>query len=217
MAKSVTKGVRPQQGRPRSEKARQAILKAAGELLECEGFAAVTVEGIAARAGVSKATIYRWWPNKAAVVTDSFLELTASKVNFVDTGSVREDLRQQMRRLAQVLASKSGRTIAALIAEGHTDPEVAKAFRDHWIAARREETRRVLQRGVEHGELRADLDLEIAMDALYGPIYYRLLAGHAPLDEGFVDALANHVMFGLMPSTKTQLPRLSARPDDDRA
>ena len=184
-------------GRPRSETARRAILAAAGELLEHDGISAVTVDAIAARAGVSKATVYRWWPNKAAVVTDSFLELTAPVIDFEDTGSVREDLRLQMRALARVFASKSGRVIATLVAEGNADPEIAKTFRIHWIAKRREETARVLRRGVERGELRHDLDIEVAMDALYGPIYYRLLVGHAPLAEGFTDVLADHVMLGL--------------------
>ena len=158
------------------------------------------MDAIAARAEVSKATIYRWWPNKAAVVTDSFLELTAPEIHFVETGSVLEDLRLQMRRLAHTFAGKSGQTIAALVAEGQADPEVAKTFRSRWISARREETRRVLRRGVASGELREDLDLEVAMDALYGPIYYRLLVGHLPLEKAFTDVLADYVWPGLASS-----------------
>ena len=191
----------PAAGRPRSERARRAILKAAGELLDRDGLAAVTVERIAALAGVSKATIYRWWPNKAAVVTDSFLELSAPKIDFIDTGSAQGDLRLQMRRLADLLASPSGRVIAALIGESQADVEVARAFLDHWIAPRRRETRRVLERGVSRGELRAALDLDVAMDALYGPIYYRLLVRHLPLDEGFADALAEQVLHGIAGDT----------------
>lgn len=196
MTRTMNMGVRPQ-GRPRSERARRAILKAAGELLDSNGFAGVTAEAIAARAGVSKATIYRWWPNKAAVITDSFLELTAPEIDFVETGSVREDLRLQMRSLIRTFAGKSGQTIAALIAEGQSDPEVADAFRSRWICARREETERVLRRGVERGELCGGLDLEAVMDALYGPIYYRLLVGHLPLEEGFADMLTDYVIYGL--------------------
>lgn len=184
-------------GRPRSERARQAILRAAGELVDRDGVAAVTVEAIAERAGVGKATVYRWWPNKAAVVTDSFLELAAPEIHFMDTGSVCEDIRLQMRALIQILAGQSGRTIAALVAEGQADPEIARTFRAHWTKKRRAETRRVLKRGVERGELRAGLDLEVAMDALYGPIYYRLLVGHAPLEESFADVLADYALRGL--------------------
>jgi AcrR family transcriptional regulator len=172
-------------------------LLATRELLEQNAYSAVTIESIAVRAGVSKATIYRWWPNKAAVVTDCFLDLIVSEVNLVDTGAVREDLRQDMCRLTRVLASKSGRIIAALIAEGQSDPESARSFRENWIFRRREETRRALQRGVERGELSPEIDFEIAIDALYSPIYWRLLVGHVPLEEGFVDALVDHVMSGL--------------------
>ena len=196
MTRAVNTGARPQ-GRPRSERAKRAILKAAGELLDSNGFAGVTAEAIAAQAGVSKATIYRWWPNKAAVITDSFLELTAPEIDFVETGSVREDLRLQMRSLIRTFAGKSGQTIAALIAEGQSDPEVADAFRSRWISARREETERVLRRGVASGELCDGLDLEAVMDALYGPIYYRLLVGHLPLEERFADVLTDYVIYGL--------------------
>lgn len=202
MSESMNAEARPR-GRPRSEKARRAILRAAGELLERDGFAAVTVEAIAIRAGVSKATIYRWWPNKAAVVTDSFLELIAPEIHFDGTGSAREDLRLQMRALAKIFAGNSGRIIAALVAEGHAEPEIADTFRDRWTAKRREEVRRVLERGIQNGELRGDLDLEVAMDALYGPIYYRLLVGHAPLSANFIDTLVDHVMRGLDASGST--------------
>jgi AcrR family transcriptional regulator len=87
-------------GRPRSERAHRAILQAANELLESEGFAAVTVEAIAERAGVSKATVYRWWPNRAAVVMDGFLSIVSSEVPFPHTGRAREDIRIYMLRLA---------------------------------------------------------------------------------------------------------------------
>jgi AcrR family transcriptional regulator len=184
-------------GRPRSERAHRAILQAANELLESEGFAAVTVEAIAERAGVSKATIYRWWPNRAAVVMDGFLSIVSSEVPFPHTGHAREDIRIHMRRLAEAFSSKIGRTVAALIAEGQSDPELAEALRSRWLSVRREEARGILELGIERGELREDLDLEVAVDVLYGPIYYRMLVGHAPLEGDFADALADHIFAGL--------------------
>src|SRR5919112_2209299 len=87
-------------GRPRSERAHRAILQAANELLESEGFASVTVEAIAERAGVSKATVYRWWPNRAAVVVDGFLSIVSFAVPFPHTGRAREDITIPMRRPA---------------------------------------------------------------------------------------------------------------------
>jgi AcrR family transcriptional regulator len=184
-------------GRPRSERAHRAILQAANELLESEGFAAVTVEAIAERAGVSKATVYRWWPNRAAVVMDGFLSIVSSEVPFPHTGHAREDIRIHMRRLAEAFSGKIGSTVAALIAEGQSDPELAEALRSRWLSVRRAEAREILELGIERGELREDLDPEVAVDVLYGPIYYRMLVGHAPLDDDFADALADHVFAGL--------------------
>jgi AcrR family transcriptional regulator len=184
-------------GRPRSERAHRAILQAANELLESEGFAAVTVEAIAERAGVSKATVYRWWPNRAAVVMDGFLSIVSSEVPFPHTGHAREDIRIHMCRLAEAFSGKIGRTVAALIAEGQSDPELAEALRSRWLSVRRAEAREILELGIERGELREDLDPEVAVDVLYGPIYYRMLVGHAPLDDDFADALADHVFAGL--------------------
>jgi AcrR family transcriptional regulator len=184
-------------GRPRSERAHRAILQAANDLLESEGFAALTVEAIAERAGVSKATIYRWWPNRAAVVMDGFLSIVSSEVPFPHTGHAREDIRIHMRRLAEAFSGKIGRTVAALIAEGQSDPELAEALRSRWLSVRRKEAREILELGIERGELREDIDQEVAVDVLYGPIYYRMLVGHAPLDDDFADALADHVFAGL--------------------
>jgi AcrR family transcriptional regulator len=157
----------------------------------------VTMEAIAERAGVSKATVYRWWPNRAAVVMDGFLSIVSSEVPFPHTGRAREDIRIHMRRLAEAFSGKIGRTVAALIAEGQSDPELAEALRSRWLSVRRAEAREILELGIERGEIREDLDPEVAVDVLYGPIYYRMLVGHAPLDDGFTDALADHIFAGL--------------------
>ncbi len=187
-------------GRPRSEVARQAILEAANELLSSNGFSALTVEAIAAKAGVSKATIYRWWNSKASVVMDGFLAATAPNIPFPNTGSVREDFRRQMQTVVDLFNSPIGRTIAALIAEGQNDPELAEAFRSRYLAARRTEAKHILQRGIVGQELRSDLDLDVVLDALYGPLYYRLLVGHAPLDPHFVNMLVDLLMLAISAS-----------------
>jgi len=189
-------------GRPRSERAHRAILQAANELLESEGFASVTVEAIAERAGVSKATVYRWWPNRAAVVMDGFLSIVSSEVPFPHTGHAQEDIRLHMRRLAEAFGGKMGRTVAALIAEGQADPELAEALRSRWLSVRRTEAKEILELGIERGELRDDIDPEVAVDVLYGPIYYRMLVGHAPLDSDFADVLADHAFAGLAVSPR---------------
>jgi AcrR family transcriptional regulator len=108
------------------------------------------MEAIASKAKVSKATLYRWWSTKAAVVMDGFLAANEPRILFPDTGSVREDIRHQMHRVVELFASQTGRTIAALIAEGQTDPELAEAFRSRWLSIRRIEAKQVLER-VSHG------------------------------------------------------------------
>ena len=187
-------------GRPRSESARQAILSAANDLLVRDGFAAVTMEAIAAEAGVGKATLYRWWPGKAAVVMDAFLAATGPCAPFPDTGCLVEDLRGQMRALAQAFSGRAGTVMRGVLAEAQSDPEAAEAFRTRYLAPRRAETRRVLERARSRGQICPHADLETAADALYGPLYYRLTAGHAPLDTAFVDALLSLIFQGLQPS-----------------
>jgi len=187
-------------GRPRSESARQAILGAANDLLVRDGFAAVTMEAIAAEAGVGKATLYRWWPGKAAVVMDAFLAATGPCAPFPDTGCLVEDLRGQMRALAQAFSGRAGTVMRGVLAEAQSDPEAAEAFRTRYLAPRRAETRRVLERARSRGQICPHADLETAADALYGPLYYRLTAGHAPLDAAFVDALLSLIFQGLRPS-----------------
>jgi AcrR family transcriptional regulator len=181
-------------GRPRSEAARAAILRAAIELLQENGFSALSVDAIAGRAGVGKATIYRWWPNKAAVVMDAFLADTAPEMPFPDTGSAREDLRRQMRAVIRLLNTPAVRDpFVALIAESQHDPAVATALRERFVASRRKAATEVLTRGVQRGELRADLDPAVALDALYGALYYRLLVSGQRLTPRYADTLLDQL------------------------
>jgi AcrR family transcriptional regulator len=185
------------QGRPRSESAHRAILAAANHLLEQNGFHDLSVEAIAAEAGVSKATIYRWWPNKAAVVMDAFLAAIGPQLRFPPDVPARESVRAQMRTLVDVFNQGAGRTIAALLGEAQADPDLAEAFRARWIANRRVIARDILTQGISTGELRPDADLEVALDSLYGALYFRLLVGHLPLTTTFVDHLIDQVFSGL--------------------
>ncbi|MDB5097786.1 MAG: TetR family transcriptional regulator [Cyanobacteria bacterium RYN_339] len=186
-------------GRPRCEASRQKILHAALAALDAHGVGGLTVDGIAARAGVGKATIYRWWPNKSAVVMEAFLADMDPRIAFEDTGTLRGDLKVQMRRLLEVIRTQRGQKMLALISQGHADPEIAHAFLERWILPRRAVVRGVLQRGLTRGELRADADLEMAIDALYGPLWFRLLLGFGTVDGAYADALADHVLAGLAP------------------
>ncbi len=177
-------------GRPRCPVTHQSILDAANDLLEEIGFAAMSIEGIASRAGVGKATIYRRWPNKASVVMDAFLAATAREIPFPNTRSPREDIRRHMRSVVKMLNSPRGRIIATLIGAVQSDAELAEAFRTRFVAIRRAEANRVLQRAIDSGELSRDTDLEFALDSLYGPLYYRRLIGHEKITAKYADELA---------------------------
>jgi AcrR family transcriptional regulator len=194
--------------RTRSERATAAILGAARELLEERGLKRLSVDAIAARAGVSKATIYRWWPSKAAVVMDAFLAGTGPRMPFPDTGSAREDLRRQLRSVIRLFNEPRTRDpFVALIAESQHDPELASALRERFIAGRRAAAREVFVRGQARGELREDLDVEIAIDALYGALYYRLLVSGEPLRPRYADALLDQ----LYPQALAAAPRSRRR------
>ena len=184
-------------GRPRSEAARRAILSAAGDLLARAGCAGVTMEAIAHRAGVSKATLYRWWPSKAAVLMDAFLETNGPCRAASDTGCLGEDLRRQMRAAVQALSGQDGHALAAALAEAQGDPEAAALFRARYLTPRQAGVREILARAQGRGEIRPDADLDMVLDALYGPLYFRLLVGHAPPTPEFADALVRMALAGL--------------------
>lgn len=184
-------------GRPRSERATQAILVATAELIDRYGFGGLTMDAVARQAGVSKATIYRWWPTKAAVAMDAFLASVTPALAWPDSGSIRDDTRWQLTAVVELLGTtETGRRISGLIGEAQRDAALAEAFRDRFLHPRRAETREAFTRAIQRGELRDDLDLELAIDALYGPVYFRLLVGHEPLDHAFADALFDEVFPG---------------------
>ncbi|WP_339313006.1 TetR/AcrR family transcriptional regulator [Paenibacillus sp. FSL M7-0896] len=176
-------------GRPRNTEAKNAILNASYELLLETGFGAVTVERIAERAQVSKATIYKWWPNKAAVVMDGYLYAANARLPIPDTGSAKEDILIHAGTLAQFLTSREGKVITELIGEGQSDAGLAEAYRSRYFGPRREEARKLFERGIAQGELKQGLDIGSCIDLVYGPIFYRLLLTGGELSEDSVRAL----------------------------
>jgi AcrR family transcriptional regulator len=201
---STTAESRPR-GRPRSAKAQQAILAAAIELLLEQGLHAMSMDDVAERAGVSKATIYRWWASKELLAVDALATewATATPSSERDTGSLRGDLLARFRPwLRQLNGKPFGRVIAGLIAEAQTDPEFAKLYREHFVQPRRDATRPLLLRAIDRGEIPANTNLEVTLDLLYGPIYHRLLHGHAPLNDRFVRQVIDAVIAAVRsPST----------------
>lgn len=184
-------------GRPRDQMARQRILKAALELMEESTFAQVTAEAIADRAGAGKATVYRWWPNKAAVVIEAFREAVTPELPFPDTASLRDDLRTQARNFARVLSGSKGKMLRSFIVAARSDPDVAAAFRSIWSAPRRKEAKKLLRRKQANGQLRKDVDPDLVLDALYGPLYYRFLVKNEPPARKYAEALADLVLISV--------------------
>ena len=184
-------------GRPRSEAARQAILQAARELLADGGPGAVTMEAVAARAGVGKPTVYRWWPDRHAVAMAALMDVDAEPASGPKRRSALAALRDQLRAIAARFATGTGRHVASMIAAADAESELAKAFRNHFVLARRAEGKALLARAIEEGLVRAEVDVDVALDLLYGPIFFRLLLGHAPLDERFVERMMDEAIRGL--------------------
>jgi AcrR family transcriptional regulator len=195
-----TAPVTPRRGRPRSEKARLAILESAAELLLAQGLSAVSMDAVAERAGVSKATIYRWWPTKETLALDAlYNEWSAARPRARDTGTLRGDLLSLMRPWARLAGSRPyGRVIAALITEARTDPAFAEEYRTRFLEPRRDQARAIFRRAIDRGEIPADTKVEVALDLLWGPLYHRLLHGHAPLNERFVRDVVDTVLEGIV-------------------
>jgi AcrR family transcriptional regulator len=184
-------------GRPRSERSRTAVLRATAELMDEVGLRAMTIEEIASRSATSKATIYKWWPNKYAVAVEAFLSEMFAESADPDTGSAHEDFRMVLRGLVHFYASPSGRVFAQLVAEAQLDPAVAVELRDRLVGSRRQLARSIWDRGVARGELRLDVNPEVALDLVFGPAMYRLVARHAPLDDAAADEIVETAMHGL--------------------
>ena len=201
-------------GRPRSATSQKAILATAIEILLEQGLTSMSMDDLAKRAGVSKATIYRWWASKELLALDALATEWAQPTPSpdLDTGSLRGDLLARIRPwLGQLNQKPYERVIAGLLAQTQTNPQFAKLYRERFVAPRRDETRKLLLRAIDRGEIGADTNLEVTLDLLYGPIYHRLLHRHAPLNDQFatqvIDAVIAAISCGGLatgsPSTST--------------
>jgi AcrR family transcriptional regulator len=199
----------PRRGRPRSEKAQTAILHAAAELLLNRGLDAVGMDAVAERAGVSKATIYRWWPNKEALALDAlYSEWAEADAAMPHTGSLREDLVALLRPWARLVRSRPyARVIGTLVAKANSDPEFAAEYLTRLVKPRRDQAGAVLRRAAERGELDTGVRIDVALDLLYGALYHRLLHGHAPISDRFVADVVDTTMHGIAASPPKTAPR----------
>jgi AcrR family transcriptional regulator len=181
-------------GRPRSRRTEMAILRAANELITSGGLADLTMEGVAERAGVGKASIYRRWPSKGALAFDAVVGSILATQPTPDTGSLEGDLRQTARSWVRSANNPRGaRTVAGLIAEVQSDPDLAKVWRERFVSRIRQERRPIIERAIARGEIPVGSDPEMILDLLYGPLYHRYLNGHLALTDSFAKELAHMV------------------------
>jgi AcrR family transcriptional regulator len=191
-------GGRPGRGRPRSERARAAILAAATDLLVSGGIDAVTMEAIASRARVSKSTIYKWWPSRAHVILESFFDRARHTIAVDENASLQEVLTSQVMSLIRLFRdSDAGPLMADLMAASRADPDIRAALEEQWLRPRRQIGASLLRAGIERGELDAGIDIAAAVDQIFAPVYYRLLLGHEPLHDELAATLVRQVLDGL--------------------
>ena len=180
-------------GRPRSEATRQQILEAAIRLLQDKSIQAISIEAIAREAGVSKATIYRWWESKASVVIDAFIEQHLVKTTFPRGMRPRDAIAHHFRSLVTQYSGWPGRLVAQIIAEGQSDPAILRVFRERFHYGRRAVVREMLEEWKNSGDISKNSNVEVLMDLIYGPVYMRLMIGHANLDESFAESHINYI------------------------
>jgi AcrR family transcriptional regulator len=188
-------------GRPRSKQAEEAILAATAQLLEEKGFKALTIEDVAVRAGVGKATIYRWWQSKGTLAFDAFSAEFLARQPLPDTGSLHGDFLAALRGwIRSVKGTPTGKTLVELVAEVQRDPALAAIWRDRFIGPVRDHHRVMVQRAIARGEVPSTTNTEVALDLLFGPAYHRLLQTHLPLTDRFARDVVSVVVGGLVAS-----------------
>ena len=198
-------GVR--RGRPRSEEADRAILRAATELLAERGLAGMSIEEVAARAGVGKATVYRRWRSRGALALDAFVREFQGLQPVPDTGTLRGDLLATLRAWVQaVTRTPMRKVLLGLVAEAQHDPALAEAWRTQVMEPLRARRTVMIKRAVDRGEIPASTDPDVVLDLLYGASYHRLLHGHRPLTDAFIRDAVDMIFAGLAPGSPPSDP-----------
>jgi AcrR family transcriptional regulator len=194
MKGSKTKIAPRPRGRPRSEQARQEILKTAYKLLRDKGFNAVGSHEIAQAAGVSSATLYRWWKSKEEILFDACFEHMRPILTIPETGSGLTRLRRYVLSASEFLVSEDGTVLARVLTGIHEDQRFRRMFLERYVNQRRQIQRAIIEDSIALGELQPTTDPELLIDMLSGPLFFRWLQGHAPLDKGFAKRIFDKVI-----------------------
>ncbi|GJF30501.1 putative transcriptional regulator, TetR family protein [Kitasatospora sp. NE20-6] len=190
--------VRRGRGRRPAAEVRADALDAAGALLLDRGMAQFTIEAVADTAGVSRTTIYKWWPSKGALALDGYFHAVESALTFPDSGDIEADLRAQLRAFVHVVTeTPAGRVIAELIGQAQTDPDLSAALLERYSGPHRALAVKAILQARARGELRADVDPEVLVDQLWGACYHRLLMPSLPLTRAFADSLVDNLVRGI--------------------
>lgn len=189
---------RVRRGRRPAAEVRPAILAACADLLFEHGLGAVTFEKVAARAGASKMTLYKWWPSPGALAFEAYFAAVEDTLAFPDTGDIEADLTSQLQAFIDLLtARRRGPVIAELIGAAQTDPDLAAALSRSYTHPRRALAVETLIRAQQRGQLRPETDPEVVIDQLWGACYHRLLLPDQPLDAAFGHALIANLLHGI--------------------
>jgi AcrR family transcriptional regulator len=184
-------------GRQRSSEAEEAILAAILQLLKEKPLRDITIEAIAHKAGVGKMTIYKWWPSKAYVALDAFAKIINKMIPVPDSGNVERDLVTLLRSYMNFYSSPTGSIFGQFLAESQSDPQFAALFRERFLNPRREATGVILDRAIKRGELDPKMDREIVLDLIFGPMVFRLMAGHGSLNKREAAATISTLLRGI--------------------
>ncbi|MFD6444353.1 TetR/AcrR family transcriptional regulator [Promicromonospora sp. NPDC060204] len=198
----------PATGRPLATERTESIMRTTLDLAQEIGYAKLSIEGVAARAGVGKHTIYRRWPSKGALFLDAVLSLNQSDLEYPDTGDIRADLRAQIHAAVDLLGRPPlGPLYRALLGEAQHDPAVAASLNERFIVPQAEKTVARMRRSMDGGQLAPDLDLDLVMEILSGPLYFRFLISQEPLTHERVDRVLDVLFTGLAPRSSQDAPR----------
>ncbi|MFE9779688.1 TetR/AcrR family transcriptional regulator C-terminal ligand-binding domain-containing protein [Streptomyces sp. NPDC005775] len=185
-------------GRRPAAEVRQAVLEAAGAMLFEAGLTGITFEKVAARAGASKMTLYKWWPSPGALAFEAYFTAVEDTLAFADTGDIERDLTAQLHSFVGLLGGRpAGPVIAQFVGAAQTDPALADALARHYVHPRRRLAVDRLTRARQAGQIRAEVDPQVVVDQLWGACYHRLMMPDEPLDTAFADALIDNLLRGI--------------------
>ncbi|WP_374947356.1 TetR/AcrR family transcriptional regulator C-terminal ligand-binding domain-containing protein [Agreia sp.] len=197
-----TGGVRRRgRGRRPAEQVREDVLRAVGEILLNEGLAGLTFERVARESGVSKTTLYKWWPSAGALALESYFHSVEIRLTFPDTGDIRADIATQLRSFVTLMTTTpAGRLLAELIGKSQTDQNLASDYRRLYSSHRRQLAVDRFTIAQQDGQIRAGIDSRVLVDQLWGAVYHRILIPDEPITDAFAIALVDNLFDGITPS-----------------